>query len=100
MLKSFVPPTSAALAGRVALLSDEVIPSVLLTLLTRFQLSSTALTVTLKGAPADWAAGVPVLPVAVPGAAVCPGARIWSFVNAPGSIAINELVLLVTVPWV
>ena len=48
-----------------------------------FQLASTALTVTLNEEPAVAADGVPVLPEAVPGAAVSPGSRIWSFANAP-----------------
>src|SRR4029077_4894927 len=73
-----VPATSAVLAGRVALASVEVMPTVSVEL-TGFQLASTALTVTLKLLPAVWAEGAPVLPEAVPGAAVSPGIRIWSF---------------------
>ena len=42
---------------------------------TGFQFASTALTVTLNVAPAVCAYGVPVLPVALPGAAVSPGSR-------------------------
>ena len=45
-LKSGVPP------GSVALLSEEVIPTVSLILVTRFQLASTALTVRFKAVPA------------------------------------------------
>src|SRR5262249_22167272 len=82
--KLVVPPTSAALAGRAALASELVMPTLSPTLLTRFQLASTALTVRLKALPAVVVAGVPVLPVAVPGAAVSPGARICSLVKAPG----------------
>ena len=67
---------------------------------TGFQLASTALTVTLKLLPAVWAVGVPVLPVAVPGAAVSPGIRIWSFVNAPALIVVAGLVLAVIAPLV
>src|SRR5436309_5431211 len=98
--KLFVPPTSAALSGGVALLSEAVIPTVSLTLLSRFQFASTALTVTLKGTPAACAVGVPSLPGAVPGAAVWPGARICNLANAPAFTEIAGLVLLVIVPWV
>ena len=45
-LKVLVPATRAALAGKVALASLEVIATVSL-VLTRFQLASTALTVTV-----------------------------------------------------
>ena len=54
------------------------------TVLTRFHNASTALTVTLKALPEVVAVGVPVLPLTVPGAAVSPGTRSCSFVNAPG----------------
>ncbi len=50
--KVLVPATSAALPGRPALASLEVIPAVSVTVLTTFQLASTALTVTLKLVPA------------------------------------------------
>ena len=53
------------------------------TVFTRFQLASTALTVTAKAVLAVCALGVPVLPVAVPGAAVSPGTNSWSFAKAP-----------------
>src|SRR5262245_1466986 len=66
----WLPPTSAALPGSVAFASDDVIPTVSATVVTGFQLASTALTVTLKGVPATWAVGVPVFPVALPGAAI------------------------------
>src|SRR5438128_239380 len=71
-----VPLTSGALGGRKALPSDEVIPTLSLTLVIKFQLASTALTVTLKGVAAVCGDTSPVLPLAVPGAAVSPGARI------------------------
>src|SRR5438477_286138 len=99
-LKFFVPATNAALAGNVAFTSLEVIPTVSVIVLTRFQLASTALTVTVKGVPALWAVGVPVLPVPVPGAAVSPGARSCTFVNAPAFTVIEGLVLAVLVPSV
>src|SRR5690348_16708207 len=68
-LKLRVPATSAALAGKVALLSDDVTPTVCVTVETTFQFASTALAVTLNAAPAPCDVGEPVLPVAVPGAA-------------------------------
>ena len=49
-LKLFVPFTRAALAGKDAFTSLEVIATVSLVLM-RFQLASTAFTVTLKAAP-------------------------------------------------
>src|SRR5437763_494869 len=69
-------------------------------LLTRFQLASTALTVAVNGVPAVWAMGVPVLPVAVPGAAVSPGSSSWSFAKAPVLTVKEGLVLAVLVPSV
>src|ERR1051326_6157313 len=78
-LKVLLPATSAALAGKLALASEEVMAAVSVTVLTRFQLASTALTVTLKAKPAVWAGGEPVLPVVVPGAAGSPGTNMWSF---------------------
>src|SRR5262249_40559415 len=92
-LKLPVPPAKAALAGKVALASLEVIPTVSETPLTKLKFASTAFTVTLNAAPAVWAVGVPLLPVGVPGAAVSPGARICSLVKAPGFTATAELVL-------
>src|SRR5207248_100639 len=46
-LKLLVPAARAVLAGRAALASLEVMPTVSVTVLTTFQLASTALTVTL-----------------------------------------------------
>ena len=94
-LKVCVPFTSAALAGKLALLSEALIPTMSVTVLTGFQLASTALTVTVKALPAAWFAGVPVFPVALPGAAVSPGARICSLVNVPALTASDGLLLLV-----
>ena len=51
-LKLPVPPDKDALAGRVALASDETIPTVSVTFAIGFQLASTAFTVTLNAAPA------------------------------------------------
>ena len=73
-LRACVPETRAVLAGRVALVSVQAIAITSVTLVIRFQKASTALTVTLRAVPALCAVGVPVLPEAVPGAAVSPGA--------------------------
>src|SRR2546425_3642553 len=86
------PADNAPLAGKVALASLDVIPTVCV-LLTRFQFASTELTVTLKALPAVWAVGVPVLPVAVPGAAVSPGTSTCNFTNAPVFTVTEGLVL-------
>src|SRR5436190_2592046 len=96
-LKLFVPATKAALAGRTAFASEEVIPTVSVTVVSVFQLASAALTVTLNGAPEVCAVGVPVLPVALPGAAASPGIRICSLVKAPALAVIDGLVLAVLV---
>ena len=96
-LKSFVPLTRAALAGRTAFTSLVAIATVSLVVI-RFQFASTAFTVTLKAVPAVCAMGVPVLPVAVPGAAASPGTRICSFVNVPAPTVIDGLVFAVLVP--
>src|SRR5262249_8101386 len=92
-LKAFVPATNAALDGNEALASDEVIATVSVTVFTRFQLASTALTRTLHGAPAVGVFGVPVLPGPLPGAAVSPGVRISSLANAPAPTLMTGLVL-------
>src|SRR5437879_217796 len=94
-LKAFVPELSAEFAGKAALLSDDVIPTLSVALVIRFQLESTALTVKLNAAPAVCAVAEPVLPVAVPGADVSPGARICSLLNAPTLTGIDALVLAV-----
>src|SRR5437762_1138463 len=69
-------------------------------LLTKFQFASTALTVTLKAAPAVCAVGVPVLPVTVPGAAVSPGTNNCNFTKAPVLTVMEGLVLGVLEPSV
>src|SRR5438552_37462 len=96
-LKVCVPFTRVVLAGKVALLSEALIPTVSVTVLTAFQLASTALTVTVKALPAACAAGVPVFPMALPGAAVSPGARICSLVNGP-ELTITEGLVLAVIP--
>src|SRR5437773_2618158 len=100
MLKVRVPATSAALAGRTAFASEEVIPTVSVMVVTGFQLASTALTVTLNGVPEVCAVGVPVLPVAVPGAAVSPGTSTCSFAKAPALTVMDGLVLALLLPSV
>ena len=51
-LKLLLPPTSAALTGNAAFVSLEVMATVSLVTI-KFQLASTALTVTVKAAPTD-----------------------------------------------
>ena len=78
-----VPETRAVFIGKVAVVSLEVMPTRSVTELTGFHSASTALTVTITSAPANCAVGVPVLPVALPGAAVSPSTSNCSFENAP-----------------
>src|SRR5438045_1601090 len=92
-LKVRVPATNAVLPGTVALLSEELRLTASVILVTRFQLASTALTVRLKAAPAVCVLGVPVLPLAVPGAALSPGKSSCSLANAPALTVIAGLVL-------
>src|SRR5438477_8498244 len=94
-----VPADSEALDGFVPFVSVVVMPTVSV-LLTRFQFASTALTVTLKAVPVICAAGVPVLPVALPGAAVSPGASSCSFTKAPALTVMDGLVLALLLPSV
>ena len=96
-LNVLVPETSAALAGKVALLSEELRPTVSAIVLTRFQLASTALTVTLNGVPAACGLGVPVLPLAVPGAAVSPGTSNWSLLKT-AELTANEVLTALLKP--
>src|SRR5262249_50673047 len=70
-----VPDAKAAFDGSTAFASEEVIAMVSVTDETTFQFASTPFTVTLNALPAVCAAGVPVLPLAVPGAAVSPGVK-------------------------
>ena len=93
-----VPATNAPFAGKAALGSLDAMPTISTLVLTRFQLSSTALTTTLKAVPAVRVVGVPVLPVVVPGAAVSPGISTCSFVNAPTLTVMLGLVFAVLVP--
>src|SRR3954454_3103459 len=93
----FVPATSAALPGSAALASLEVI-AIVSVAVTGFQLASTALTVTLKLVPATSLDGDPVLPEAVPAAAVSPGISSWSFAKEPALIVVDGLVFAVFEP--
>ena len=95
-LKVCVPELRFASAPRVALASDEVrciVNEPPLAVGTMFQFASTPLTVTLKAVPAVRALGVPVFPVAEPGAAVSPGMSNCSFTNVPAFTATEALVL-------
>ncbi len=90
MLNSFVPATrelvTATAAGSLGAIFIESV-----TVFTRFQLASTALTVALKAVPAFCVAGVPVLPFAVPGAAISPGASNCSLVKAATLTVVGEI---------
>src|SRR5882672_6324974 len=79
-----VPAARAVAVGSVAVVSLELSPIESLTVLTRFQKASTALTVTPKLTPASWALGVPVLPLALPGAALSPGTSNCNWAKAAG----------------
>src|ERR1044071_1131872 len=92
-LKDLVPATKEALAGRRAFPSEDVRPAISVTVLTRFQLASTDLTVTLNGEPAVWALGMPVLPLALPGEAVSPGTNNCSLAKAPELTVMEGVVL-------
>src|SRR5437016_2574213 len=81
------------------LASVPVMLAVSLTLLTRFQFASTALTVTVKAAPAVRAVGVPLFPAEVPGAAVSPGTNNCSFAKRAGLTRIGGLTLAVVPGW-
>src|SRR5260370_32544944 len=97
-LKTRTPLVNPVLDGKVAFASLDVIATVSLVLI-KFQLASMALTVTLKATAAVWAAGVPILPVVVPGALVSPGASTCNFANAPTLTVMLRLVLAVPLPF-
>src|SRR5437870_10935562 len=81
----------------MAPLSELVIVTLVVAVLTIFQFASTALTrmPVMIGDCAVWEFGVPILPVEVPGAAVSPGAKICNFVTAPAVTVTDGLVLAV-----
>src|SRR5256885_1336619 len=95
-LRVWLPLAKAASAGRVALASEALRPTVSVTFVIRFQLASTARTVTENDAPAVCEVGDPVLPLAVPGAAISPGKRSCKREKAPPFTVIAGVVLLVT----
>src|SRR5438445_8766803 len=97
-IKARVPFTSGELAGRVTLVVEEVIPTLSLTLVSAFQLASTALTVTLNVVLTICATGVPVLPLAVPAAALSPGANSCSLANTPVPTRIFDEIALLKLP--
>src|ERR1043166_6741368 len=99
-LKLFVPETSAESVGNVALASLELKLTVSVTVPATFQKSSTALTTTLKATPAVCARGAPVLPGAVPGVDVSPGASNCNLVKALAPTLRLELGTPATVPSV
>src|SRR5437867_928300 len=75
----FKLPAVAPLSSATAALPSELVMMTFgVALLTTFQFASTARTTIplLSGALAVWSGGAPVLPAAVPGAAVSPGNRI------------------------
>ena len=90
------PDTSAASLGSTADDDDDVMPTVGFADVTRFQLSSTALTVIDTMLPAVTAVGTPVFPVTVPGAAVSPGSSTCSFVAAPALTVTEPVVCVVS----
>ena len=87
MLNELVPLTSAALAGNTAVPSLLVIPTVSVTFVSKFQLASTARTVTVNAVPTVCAVGAPVLPVGVPDAAVSPGSNTCNWLYTSGLTA-------------
>src|SRR5262249_16375032 len=91
-----VPATSAASGGSVAVESLEVICTVSVGVLTKFQFASTELIVTLKELNALCVVGVPLLPVVLPGEADSPGANTCNFANAPAFTFPPALVLAVS----
>src|SRR5947207_791116 len=86
-----VPADRAPLAGRAAFASVELMLTVSLAVLITFQLASTAFTVRLKTVPAVCTVGVPVLPVALPGEELSPGARTCRRVKPPAFTVMAEL---------
>ena len=91
------PELRAPFAGIVVFGSVEVNEVVSVTVVTRFQFVSTARMVTLKAVPAVCGLGVPVFPVAVPGAAISPGSSSCSLANGPAFTVMDALVFAVFV---
>src|ERR1051326_3617524 len=97
--KLALPADNGLFAGRTARASLEVIRTVSLVLM-RFQFASTAWTVIGNAEPVICVLGVPVFPVALPGAAVSPGASNCIFANAAALTPVVEPGLGVFVPSV
>src|SRR6266567_2527182 len=97
-VETCVPLVSGEFAGRLALLVEEVSPTMSVALADRFQLASTALTVTVNAVEAIWARGAPLFPVGVPGAAVSPGTSNCSFAKRAGLTATLEEIALLKLP--
>ena len=87
-----VPEDRTAVTGSVAFVSVDVTATESVAEETTFQYASTPFTVTLNDEPAVCAVGDPVFPVAEPGSAVSPGARICNFVNEPALTVIDGVV--------
>ena len=92
-----VPALRAAFPGKTALVSLEVIATMSFVLI-GFQAPSTELTVTEKAVATVCAVGEPVLPLALPGAAVSPGISSCSLAKAPAVTVVAGEVFAVLVP--
>ena len=79
----------------MAFKSLEVIATVCVFVLTKFQFASTAFTVIFNEVPAVCVVGVPVFPVVVPGAAVSPGINTCNLVAVPAFTSVAAPVLAV-----
>src|SRR5262245_29194612 len=86
-----LPPESAPFTGVLAAASLDVMRT-LSPLVTGFQYASVACSVTGNARPAFCDAGEPALPLALPGSAVSPGARICTRENPPGCTTNGSLV--------
>ncbi len=88
-----LPPVAPLSSAIAAATSELLIATSGAALPITFQSASTALRRTLltMATPETCAEGAPVLPLAVPGAAVSPGSRSWSLLTGPGSTEKLEL---------
>jgi hypothetical protein len=95
-LRDTVPEAMAVFPCKVAAASVVDNPTVF-ELFTMFQFASTAFAVTFNAVPEDAAIGLPVFPLAVPGALVSPGTSNCIFAKAPATtVRVPKLVLLDT----
>src|SRR5437899_9886406 len=92
-----VAPLSSAMTALASVLE---MVTLVVAVLTTFQLASTALTTMLlvMAVPAAWEFGVPILPVPVPGVLVSPGNRSWSLATAPALTVMEGVVLALLLP--